>query len=297
MVEEIACVVVTYNRKKLLRQNIIALLKQTYSKFDILIVDNHSTDGTYTYVKDLLANKRITYINTGKNLGGAGGFQYGIKIGVKKNYKYLWLMDDDSIPKPNALRSLVDFKKEHPKFGFLCSKVIWKDGTMCKMNIPRKGLNDPIGDNEINSSKLKVTMATFVSFFLPTDIIRKVGLPIKEFFIWADDLEYSRRISKKFTCYYIGNSVILHKCSSNNGADVAYDSFKRISRYFYAYRNETYLYKREGYKGIQHLILRFPYHVAKVLFFAKDHKIYRIKQIVNGTYKGIAFNPRIEFVN
>ncbi|MCG4650613.1 glycosyltransferase, partial [Bifidobacterium longum] len=75
MVEKIACVVVTYNRKKLLRENLLALLKQTYSRFDILVIDNHSTDGTYKYIKDLLENERIIYINTGKNLGGAGGFQ------------------------------------------------------------------------------------------------------------------------------------------------------------------------------------------------------------------------------
>lgn len=295
MVEKIACVVVTYNRKKLLRENLLALLKQTYSRFDILVIDNHSTDGTYTYIKDLLENERIIYINTGENLGGAGGFQYGIKIALEKNYDYLWLMDDDSIPLHNSLSKLVDFAKKNPKFGFLCSKVIWKDNTLCKMNIPRKGLTTLISNADINKNGVPVLMGTFVSFFVSKKVIEKVGLPIKEFFIWSDDLEFSRRISKKYPSFYIGSSVILHKCKSNNGANVVSDSYNRISRYFYAYRNETYLYKKEGMRGYIHLIGRLPYHMLRVLFFAKSHKKNRLKQIVKGTFKGIMFNPQVEY--
>lgn len=295
MVEKIACVVVTYNRKKLLRENLLALLKQTYSRFDILVIDNHSTDGTYTYIKDLLENERIIYINTGKNLGGAGGFQYGIKIALEKNYDYLWLMDDDSIPLHDSLSKLVDFAKKNPKFGFLCSKVIWKDHSMCKMNIPRTGLTSLLSPNEYDITTVPVIMGTFVSFFVSRRVIESVGLPIKEFFIWADDLEFSRRISKKHPCFYIGDSIVLHKCSSNVGANIVSDSYNRINRYFYAYRNETYLYKREGLKGYFHLVGRFPFHLMKVLVCAKNHKKERIGQLINGTIKGIKFNPKIEY--
>lgn len=70
----VAAIVVTYNRKILLRENLQALCKQSYEKLDILIIDNASTDGTYEYIKDLLNDARILYFNTGANLGGAGGF-------------------------------------------------------------------------------------------------------------------------------------------------------------------------------------------------------------------------------
>ena len=64
-------VIVTYNRKKLLKENIEALLNQTFKDHDILIVDNNSNDGT----KEMVARdsgQGIKYYNTGKNLGGAG---------------------------------------------------------------------------------------------------------------------------------------------------------------------------------------------------------------------------------
>lgn len=77
--KEIAAVVVTYNRKELLKKNIEALLKQTYKEFDIYIIDNASTDGTYEYIKEYIDSNQIHYENTNKNLGGAGGFNFGIK--------------------------------------------------------------------------------------------------------------------------------------------------------------------------------------------------------------------------
>ena len=213
---------------------------------------------------------------------------------MQRGYDYLWLMDDDSIPLKNSLLELIKFAKEK-NFGFLCSKVIWKDNTLCKMNIPRKGLTTLISNADVNKNGVPVLMGTFVSFFVSKKVIEKVGSPIKEFFIWSDDLEFSRRISKKYPSFYIGNSVILHKCKSNNGANIVSDSYNRISRYFYAYRNETYLYKKEGTRGYIHLIGRLPYHMLRVLFFAKSHKKNRLKQIVKGTFKGIMFNPQIEY--
>ena len=71
----------------------------------------------------------------------------------------------------------------------------------------------------------------------------------KEFFIWTDDWEYTRRISRKYKCYVVTDSEVIHKTKSNIGANIAIDSEDRIERYRYAYRNEMYLYKREGLKA------------------------------------------------
>ena len=45
-----------------------------------------------------LTRKNVKYINTGSNLGGAGGFSFGIKQAVQQKYEYLWIMDDDTMP-------------------------------------------------------------------------------------------------------------------------------------------------------------------------------------------------------
>lgn len=74
--KSVAVVVVTYNRKELLKECINALLNSTYKNIKVLVIDNHSTDGTKDYISEELENEKVLYVDTGKNLGGAGGFNY-----------------------------------------------------------------------------------------------------------------------------------------------------------------------------------------------------------------------------
>lgn len=293
--EKVAAVVVTYNRKKLLSENIGALLKQSYKDCVIIIIDNNSSDGTYELLKPLIDQGKIKYYNTGKNLGGAGGFQYGIKIAAQSGYEYIWVMDDDCIPTETALEVLMDYdKKLMGKYGFLSSKVLWKDMSLCYMNIQRETVTRNL--KKLDNKLIQVSMASFVSLFIRTSVVKEVGLPIKAFFIWTDDWEYTRRISRKYPSYVVTDSVVVHKSASNIGANIYSDSYERIARYNYLYRNDVYLYKREGLKGILYEIVRLSSHVVKVLLKANDHKLERIKLIIAGTKNGFKFNPSIEYI-
>ncbi len=93
---KISAIVVTYNRKELLKECICALIKNAEDA-DIFIIDNASTDGTQEEIKTFVDNQRVYYFNTGENIGGAGGFNYGIKQAYSKEYEYNWLMADDTI--------------------------------------------------------------------------------------------------------------------------------------------------------------------------------------------------------
>ena len=293
--KKIAAIVVTYNRKELLKENIEALLVQTRKKeMDIIIVDNASTDGTKEYIKKYIDNRDVIYQNTNANLGGAGGFNLGIRYATEKNYQYIWLMDDDSIPKPDALEKLLIWsKKLNMNYGFLASKVLWKDGTICNMNIQKVSISKKVTD--FVSECVPIFSSTFVSMFVQTKTVLELGLPIKEFFIWCDDLEYTRRISRKYPCYLVNSSVVVHKTSSNVGSNIAIDSQERLQRYNYAYRNEIYYFRREGIKGILYNFVRLSLHIMRVIVKSPDHKKERLEIIFHATKKGFQFNPSIEY--
>ena len=291
---KIATIVVTYNRVDLLLECIDSILKQSLES-DIIIIDNNSTDNTREQLADLIDSKKVRYYNTGRNIGGAGGFQYGLKKAYGLGYDLMWIMDDDSMPQSNSLSELIKaHNKLNGNYGYLSSKVEWTDGTLCKMNIQRSSLRHDITDFE--NDLIKCSMATFVSILIKKEAIEKVGLPIKEFFIWADDAEYTRRISKGFACYVVPKSIVIHKTKLNFGSQIWEDSFERIDRYRYLYRNGTYFYRKEGIKGWAIKIAQVFIHCVKVIVKAPDHKVERIKMIVKGTIEGLKFNPQIEYV-
>ena len=287
--------VVTYNRKALLMECVAALRAQSYPDLHIYIIDNASTDGTGEAIRPLDAAGALRYVNTGANLGGAGGFQFGIRRAVEAGFDYVWIMDDDSVPEPDALSALMEAAGQSAAFGWLSGKTLWTDGSLCRMNIQRDLKMGNI--TEFTGDRIRAGAATFVSLLLPSKVVLEVGLPIKEFFIWADDLEYTRRISRKYPCWVVPASVTVHKCATNNGGNISTDQPERIARYRYAYRNEVYVYRREGWPGVRRLLLRTPLHILRVLTKSRGRKLERIRTILGGTLEGVSFKPEIEYID
>ena len=78
------------------------------------------------------------------------------------------------------------------------------------------------------------------------EVVRKVGLPIKEFFIWGDDSEYTQRISNSQDCWLIYDSQVVHEMKLNqNVLSILDPSLVRIDRYYYQYRNQLYIRKKK----------------------------------------------------
>ena len=290
----VTAVVVTWNRRVLLLECLEHLFAQTWRGLDVLVVDNASTDGTAEALAPFIESEQIHYLNPGENLGGAGGFQLGIRRAVEAGSEYVWVMDDDAMPEPTALEALMRAGERLGAFGWLSGRTLWTDGSLCRMNVQR----DPRMGNlaDFSGEAIPSGAATFVSLLVPAQIVREVGLPIREFFIWADDLEYTRRISRNHPCYVIPASVTVHKCATNNGGNISTDEEARIGRYRLAYRNEVYLYRREGARGVLRLMLRTPLHVLRVLAKSKTRRWARIRTILGGTVDGLSFHPVIEYI-
>jgi len=298
-----AAVIVTYNRKALLEESIRAL-KGSESACDIMVIDNASSDGTEELIRGLINEDfsqsknpgRIIYHRMQQNLGGAGGFSFGVKQAYEDGYKHIWLMDDDCIVKPDSLKQLENAAgKLNDDYGYLCSKVLWTDGSICKTNVQRYPMAKRIKDFE--SEIVRVNYATFVSMYFKREVVKEVGLPIKDLFIWSDDLEYTQRISKKHASYLCNLSEVVHKTNGNKGINIAIEAPERFSRFKYIYRNDVYVFRAEGLKGWAYLVFRGLYHFYKVLRYSRDHKLEKLKTIAKGNVDGIFFHPPIEYVD
>ena len=134
-------------------------------------------------------------------------------------------------------------------------------------------------------------MASFVSLFLRAETVRLFGLPIKEFFIWSDDWEYTRRISRKWPCYVAAASRVVHAMKSNTVVNIATDTPERLGRYRYFYRNDVYLYRREGLHGWLWLLAKDGWHSAQVI---RHGKLTRLRVIWRGFLNGVRFHPKAD---
>ena len=280
-----AAVVVTYNRIELLKECVAHLQAQT-APADILIIDNASTDGTGELFAE--AQDGILYFNTGANLGGAGGFNYGMRKAVELGYEYVWVMDDDTLPEPTALEKLLEAdEKLGGNYGWLSSLALWNDRTECKMNrqkiMPKKFEYLHL----MQYSILSVEQASFVSLFLKSQTIKEFGLPIKDFFIWGDDIEFTRRICvrNKMPCFLVGESVVIHAMKENSGSNIATDNTERIDRYRYAFRNEAFLYRKEGLKGICYYLAKCGKNFFMIIFKGSTYSGRRNILLFLGFYK------------
>ena len=287
----------TYNRLPLLQKCIEKLEAQT-EPCDILVVNNASTDGTTEWLAEYAAkNTRLHARDTGANIGGAGGFNYGMRWAVEAGYDYLWLMDDDCLPEPDAQEKLLEADGLlNSEYGWLSSVALWTDGTECKMN--RQKLQKKAHRQELylKHGLAEANQATFVSLFLQAETVRWVGLPIKEFFIWGDDIEYTRRIAvrNKLSSYVVEQSQVIHAMKENSGSSIAADSAERIDRYRYAFRNEAFTYRQEGVKGVCYYLAKCGLNLCRIVVKAPDHRAKRVRVLVGSMVRGAFFRPKIE---
>ncbi|MGT2926492.1 glycosyltransferase family 2 protein [Streptococcus cuniculipharyngis] len=299
MKNNVLALVVTYNRKELLLECVNALLAQE-TNCDILIVDNKSTDGTEEALAPYLAAGQIDYINTGENLGGAGGFNFALKEGASRDYDYFWLMDDDTIAHPDTLTEFVKAAQAlDNKFGYLSSFAKFTDGAPCRMNLQDVADSGWYAGLPSYPSLVKIKRATFVSFFIKKEVVIEYGLPIKEFFIWADDSEYSLRIAKHLPAYLVGTSQITHKMQVNAGTTwrvLLKEDSDRVGRYFYNVRNRFYIKKQDGLWPATVYFFKQIALSFLLLFAAKSYRFKKFKIVWQGLLAGLTFNPPVEYV-
>ena len=291
-----AAVVVTYNRLALLHKCIEKLHAQTAS-CDILVVNNASTDGTGPWLAAQEAAGVLMARDTGENLGGAGGFNKGMRWAVEAGYDFLWLMDDDCLPEPETLEKLLEADSLlDGSYGWLSSVALWTDGSECKMN--RQKLKKSFYEYSplMKYGIVQAEQATFVSLFLRAETVRQFGLPIKDFFIWGDDIEYTRRVAVrgKRPCFVAGQSQVVHAMKENGGSSIAIDSAERIDRYRYAFRNEAFTYRQEGARGVCYYVAKCALNFCRIVVKAPDHRAKRVRVLIGSMVRGAFFCPKIE---
>lgn len=224
MPDRVVALVVTYNRKELLVECLRALLNQWHRLQKILVIDNASTDGTPELLAEtgLITERLIEYRRLSENLGGAGGFEAGMRLAYDAwEWDWIWLMDDDAICTSNALKELLAASDALAQWRpmILASRVLFWDNGNEPCNVPRFRFNRPWGQGEpvermyaaAAAGCIPIRNASFVAPLIRRAAVAKHGFPHGGYFLLLDDIEYTGRILKDDFGASVPQSLVYHK--------------------------------------------------------------------------------------
>ncbi len=232
----VIAVVVTYNRADLLEACLDALHSQTRPLDGVVIVDNASTDRSGAVSDAHAIGADVVHLN--RNVGGAGGFCSGMAHAlVEHSPDFLWIMDDDTVPAPDALANLLDVERKlDVHASVLSSLAVWTDGRPHPMNSSRTrlGTSEADLDRYAQIGARPIRTASFVSALIAAEDAWEHGLPIADYFIWSDDFEYTGRLLRDSHGFAVASSTVEHRtvnfsnAQSNPGSRFYFDVRNRL---------------------------------------------------------------------
>lgn len=161
---EVAAVIVTFNRYSIVERLLGALVVQARPADAAYVVDNRSRDETGRKLSERAeSDPWIKPVLMAENTGPAGGFAAGINAAMASDPDYLWLMDDDCVPDSNCLEVLLGRANSHP------GHIVYPGHP----TNPAKGIG-----------------YGWWGCLVPSEAVRRAGVPLAELFWWIEDTEY-----------------------------------------------------------------------------------------------------------
>ncbi|MFD2237512.1 glycosyltransferase family 2 protein [Aureimonas populi] len=296
---KVIAVVVTFNRKELLQRCLSALEAQTRPCDAIIVVDNASTDGTAHWLGENHREGTEAY-GLSRNIGGAGGFNFGLRTAFQASADFIWVMDDDVICEPDALERLLEADRALEERGveraFLAS-TIWTPEGMAT-NVPEIDRRPNRIDYEnwtacLDLTAAPVTRATFVSILFPRRALEEHGLPLAPMFIWADDTEYTIRVTRRIPGFVVGASRVTHvRAMAGNISLLTEDNPVRIGFHRLLARNMVYVVRTHF--GRKALLRHLRKEARTILKLLRAGQAGKARVLAGGIAEGLRFRPPVE---
>lgn len=295
--KSICAVVVTYNRKELLLTCLEALNQQTFPLEHIVVVNNASQDGTDDFLVEngWINSSKFTLLSLKTNQGGAGGFYEGIKYAYEHDFDYIWLMDDDGIADYYCLEKLMEQANENNYIGPIVLNIQNNQELTFTLRLPNSktvlsNLMD-IKDNGFRKIIPDIVMP-FNGILFHRKLVKEMGFPHKEFFIWGDDIEYTWRAKKfGYDIFTVVDAKLYHPKEITLGTPMFFNLLKfndtesRLKLYCMCRNNTRNLLDYKGY----FITLLFLIKLCWFYIFTKPN-LSKLKIGLSGVFDGLRKN-------
>lgn len=211
---KVSIIIVNWNGKQYLNDCLNSVFNQTYLSYEIIFVENASTDGSLEYVNENFPKAKI--IVNKENYGFAKGANIGIKEALKdENVSYIAVLNNDTKVDKNWLYKLVKVAENDEKIGIIASKIL-----PMRSNINSTSHLNYLGNlhNRLGSLYCALQYGNHIYGMNATACLYKrkmledIGLFDESFFAYCEDLELSWRAYKKgWKAKYVPESVVYHE--------------------------------------------------------------------------------------
>jgi GT2 family glycosyltransferase len=247
----------------------------------IVIVDNHSDDGSAEQIGDWLADQPegtpVELILSPTNTGFSGGHNQALAAAEADFYL---ILNSDAIVRPGMMRALVDSGRAHPDHGFIAPRIEREDGSIQNScfrfhgplsELVRAARSGPITrllrrhDVALGTDPdpAAIDWASFACILLRGEMVRALGPMDEGYFLYFEDVEYclrGRRAGWKIR--QEPAAKVIHLRGGSGPVKSLYNQRKRLPRYFYSSRTRL-LYQTHGFAGL--LGSNLAWHLGRLI--------------------------------
>jgi GT2 family glycosyltransferase len=233
--------------------------------FAVIVCDNASADGSYEHLREwaeknvprlesansptklqpliewtpedgkpeLQPEARIVLIQTGANLGFAGGCNVGLRYGLAHgDAEYFWLLNNDTVADQAALRQQIKKMKEHPNLGIVgstllfytnpnevqcCAGYSFNRWTARVQPVTEKVTAETLPKEAHVEARLHYVSGA--SMFVRRAFLEKIGLLNEQYFLYFEEIDWATRARDQYGLGYCSKSVVLHKEGRSIGSN------------------------------------------------------------------------------
>ena len=258
----ISVIVLNWNGRDYLRACLSSLEKQTFGDFELLLVDNASTDDSVVLVRDQFPWVRLVALD--QNYGFCGGNNRGI---TEATGRYVILLNNDTECHPAFVQALFEAIETHPEVGMCATRMVNShDRSLidnCGIGLHAIGIGYQIGsgraDGDLFSRPRYVFGASGGAALYRRAMLDEIGGLDEDYFAYTDDTDLSWRGQMAgYRCLYVPGAIVYHVGSA---------TIRRISggSLYFIQRNLTWTYLKNMPTVL--LVAGLPIHLLYAVYW------------------------------
>lgn len=229
-IPKVLVLILSYNGKELLEDSVSTYLANDYENFEVVVVDNGSSDGTKEYVEKKFPEARV--IRLEDNRGYSGGFNFGLDYAfVKQKADYVLITNNDVKVDKKIVSALVDVASKDEKIGFVTGKAYYYDKpdtlqSTGKYEDPVRWNGEHIGLREVDRGQYDEVAERFfiddIFMLVSRQLYEDVGGYDTTFFFQAEEYDWQARgKAAGYKIMYTPHAKLWHKESMTIGKQSA----------------------------------------------------------------------------